>query len=125
MIPENQQEALKKLTSKEALLGLMTLGAKSGISALNIAIDSDGLTYVNISVQAELTEGDGSEYFEVLNIPEGLKSAGGYIATNDNGDGGFVEVIITGTTALFTFNAGAVYRTVYVAVLLSKRTLEI
>ena len=125
MIPENQQEALRKLTSKEALLGLMFLVAKSGIDSMAVAIDSDGFTYVHISGSATLTVGDGSEYFEVKNIPEGLLTVGEYVATNDNGGGGSVNVSITGTTATFTFNAGEAGRTVYFSVLLSKRTQEI
>ena len=125
MIPENQQEALKKLASKEALLGLMTLGANSGITTMSAIIDSDGLTYVNISGHADLTDGDGSEYFELENIPKGLRSTGDYVATNDNEGGGSVIVGISGTTATFTFNEGAVGRTVYFSVLLSKYRLDI
>ncbi len=124
MIPENQQEALKKLTSKESLLGLIKLGVLQGIGSIGITIDSDGLTYVNISGQAVLNEG-GDEYFEVKNIPEGLKTAGAYVATNDEGGGENVNAEIAGTVATFTFNAGAVGRTVYFSVLLSKVMLGI
>ena len=125
MIPENQQEALRKLTSKEALLGSMIIGTHSGIDTLSAIIDSDGFNYVHISGQADLTEGDGSEYFELINIPEGLYSAGAYVATNDNGDGDSVNVATDGTTATFTFNEGAIGRIVYFYVLLSKFTLGI
>ena len=125
MIPENQQEALKKLTSKEALLGLVTLDDHSGLDEMCIVIDSDGFTYVHMSGQATLTEGDGSAYFQLRNIPEGLYSAGDYVATNDNGDGGSVNVEIDKTTAIFTFNEGAIGRTVYFSVLLSKVALDI
>ena len=124
MIPENQQEALRKLTSKEALLGLMTLGTMGGISELTANIDSDGLTYVHISGHTLLSDGE-NEYFELLNIPNGLKSAGSYVATNENGGGGSVNVVIVGTTATFTFNAGAAERTVYFSVLLSKVLFDI
>ena len=120
MIPENQQEALRKLTSKEALLGLMIIGAHGGLGVLNAIIDSDGFNYVRISGQADLNEGDGSEYFELLDIPKGMLSAGSYVATNDNGGGGSINVQISGTTATFTFNEGARGRTVYFSVLLSK-----
>ena len=123
MIPQNQQEALRKLTSKEALLGLMTVGPNNGIGSMSITIDSDGLTYVHISGNAILTEGD-DEYFDLLNIPKGVQSAGNYVATNDNGGGGSVNVEILETVAKFTFNEGAVGRTVYFSVLLSKRLEE-
>lgn len=125
MIAENQQEALKKLTSKEALLGLTDLGSNYGIASMGVAIDSDGYTYVIISGQAQLTEGDGSEYFTVVNIPVDMGSAGSYLATNNNGGGGRVGVSISGTTATVTFDAGDVNRVVYFSILLSKRTLDI
>ncbi len=124
MIPENQQEALRKLTSKEALLGLMALGQNSGIDSMTATIDSDGLTYVHISGNALLSDGK-DEYFELLNIPEGLQSADDYIATNDNGGGCHVNVLINGTVAKFTFNDGAVGRVVYFSVLLAKHHVEI
>ena len=125
MIPENQQEALRKLVSKEALLGLMTLGSNSGIDAMSFAKDSDGFTYVHISGSAVLTEGDGSEHFQLLNIPKGLRTVRHYVATNDNGGGGSVKVLIDGTKATFTFNDGAIGRAVYFSALLSKVTLDI
>ncbi len=125
MIPENQQEALRKLTSKEALLGLMTLGQNGGIDSMSITIDSDGFTYVHISGSATLSAGDGSEYFKLLNIPKGLQSAGDYVATNDNGGGGSVIVEIGPASATFTFNEGEIGRTVYFSVLLSKAVLDI
>ena len=127
MIPENQQEALRKLTSKEALLGLMTLGGNYGIAAMSITIDSDSLTYVHISGHAMLTEGE-DEYFELTNIPKGLNSAGTYVATNNEGGAGCVTVTVSGTTtttATIKFNPGAVDRTVYFSVLLSKVMLGI
>ena len=125
MIPQNQQEALRKLTSKEALLSLITVGANAGIDTLYVTIDSDGYTYVSISGSAILTEGDGTEMFELTNIPVGLLSAEDYPATNANGGGGSVNVSITGTTTTFTFNEGAVGRTVYFSVLLSKVILHL
>ena len=124
MIPQNQQEALRKLTSKEALLELIAVGESEGIDELSAAIDTDGYTYVSISGSAILTEGDGTEMFELVNIPVGLESAGAYAATNDNGGGGYVSVLIVGTTATFSFNPGAVGREVYFSVLLSKGALE-
>ena len=120
MIPENQQEALKKLASKEALLSLIEITQYEGIGGLSVAIDSDGYTYLSISGSAILNEGDGSEYIQIYNIPAGLHSAVEYLATNDNGGGGSVNVSVTGTTATVTFNAGAVGRTVYFSVLLTK-----
>ena len=125
MIPQNQQEALRKLTSKEALLNSIILGADAGIDIMTITIDTDGYTYVSISGNAILTEGDGTEMFELRNIPVGMRSAGDYVATNSNGGGGSVNVTIAGTTATFTFNAGKVNRIVYFSVLLSKQIAEL
>lgn len=125
MIPENQQEALRKLTSKEAILSSMDITSHAGIDGMYATIDSDGYTYVSISGNAVLTDGDGSEYFALGNIPVGMQSSADYLATNDDGGGGSVHVTISGTTATITFNAGTVGRTVYFSVLLSKKTLEI
>ena len=125
MIPENQQEALKKLTSKVELLHLIKVGAHTGIDALSSVLDTDGYTYISISGNAMLTEGDGTEMFILENIPVGMQSAGYYVATNSNGGGGSVNVTIAGTTATFRFNAGAVDRAVYFSVLLSKIRAEI
>ena len=119
MIPENQQEALRKLTSREALLGLMTLSIRGGIDSLNVNIDSDGFNYVNISGQATLVNGAG-EFFDVVNIPEGLYSAESYPATNDEGGGGSVNTQIVGSTLTITFNNGTAGRTVYFSILISK-----
>ncbi len=125
MIPENQQEALKKLTSKEALLKLINIGATVGIDTMSTVIDTDGYTYVSIFGFATLTEGDGTEMFTLEDIPVGMQSTSDYVATNSNGGGGSVNVTIAGTTATFKFNAGEVGRIVYFSVLLSKRALDI
>ena len=125
MIPENQQEALRKLTSKEALLSLIKVGTYAGIDLMSAVIDTDGYTYVSISGKAILTEGDGTEMFELINIPVDVVGVGAYVATNNEGGGGCVNVAISGTTATFTFNAGAVDRTVYFSVLLSNYSVDI
>ena len=103
----------------------MILGSNDGIVSMIANIDSDGFTYVHISGNATLAEGDGSEYFELLNIPVGMISAGAYPATNDQGGGGSVNVSMSGTTATVSFNAGTAGRAVYFSVLLSKRFEEI
>ena len=125
MIPENQQEALRKLTSKEAILSAISVGESEGIDAISAVIDTDGYTYVHIFGNASLNEGDGTEMFEIINIPAGMMSCGSYVASNDNGGGGSVFVTRVGTTARIKFTAGAVGRTVYFSVLLSKRYVDI
>ena len=128
MIPENQQEALRKLTSKEAILSLIEIGNTEGIGFCALNIDSDNETYLHISGNAELSEGDGTEFIEIENAPIGLESIAKFPATNSEGGGGYVTVEYVNATLYpkrirISFNAGAMDRTVYFSAYLSKLLL--
>ena len=124
MIPENQQEAVRKLAAKEAILGLIVLSNNNGVDVSNMTVDSDGFTYLHVSGKAILEDSE-DVYFDIKNIPEGLYTAGDYIATNNNGGAESVSVTVTGTTATISFNTGEAGRTVYFSILLSKTFLKI
>lgn len=123
MIPEKLEKYLDTLSKKEEFLSRITIVGNEGIDEYSIVIDSDGLTYCTISGNV-LLEGQGDDAtITVSNIPEGLKSAGTYLATNNLGTAGYIYVNISNTTAVITFNEGAEERTIYFSILLTKKEI--
>ena len=130
MIPQNQQDALKKLTSKEALLSLIAIGNTLGIEGGSLIFDSDNETYLHISGNIALEIGDGTEFIEIENVPSRLISAGKYPATNSEEGAEFVKVNYPDSIQYpkrikIYFTAGTSGRSVYFSVLLAKVVQEI
>lgn len=125
MIPEKLERYLDTLSRKEEFLSRITVVGNAGINGFGIVVDSDGLTYCTISGQVDLDgTGDGA-IITVSNIPERLVSAGKYPATNDQGTAEYVNVSITNTTALVTFNEGVEDRVIYFSILLTKKEVSV
>ena len=130
MIPENQQEALRKLTSKEALLSLIEKVDSDSISAIQLNFDSDNETYLHISGYAIVQTADDSAFIEIENVPSGLLSTEAYPATNSEGGAGFVNVgypneELYPTRLRISFNEGTMSRTIYFSALLSKTLIDL
>ena len=122
MIPQNQQEVLKKLSEKNQLLRDVTI--TGDVDAYSLVFDSDGISYFTISGNV-ITVTSGEEYLEITGIPNGLVIADAYPATNDLGTSGFVTVSkISDNSWKITFNAGTAGRTIYFSVMLSKFVIE-
>ena len=122
MIPQNQQEALKKLSEKTQFLQDVTI--TSDVNEYSVAIDSDGISYFTISGYAGIGS-SGEEEIVITGIPNGLKNAGVYQATNNVGTTGYVTANkITDNSWRIQFNAGTAGREVYFSVMLSQVVLE-
>ena len=123
MIPQNQQEVLKKLSEKNQFLQDVTITGDVGGHSL--AIDSDGISYFTISGYV-ITAGSGNEYIEIAGIPNGLVSVDEYPATNDLGA---TESIIAGKKSdnvwRIFFNPGTAERSIYFSVMLSQVVINI
>ena len=118
MIPQNQQEVLKKLSEKNQFLQDVTI--TGDVDAYILAIDSDGISYFTISGTLR-TKSSGEEYIEITGIPTGLISAEQYPATNDLGTSGYVTTSeVSDNVWRITFNAGTAERTIYFSVMLSQ-----
>ena len=123
MIPQNQQEVLKKLSEKTQFLQGVTISGD--VSGGEFVVDSDGISYFTISGHAT-TATTGAEYIEITGIPAGLSSVEEYLATNDLGTSEIVTTSIRAGNALrITFNAGTAERTVHFSVMLSTTTFEL
>ena len=118
MIPQNQQEVLKKLSEKKQFLRDVTITGNVNSSAL--AIDSDGISYFTISGNV-VTITSGEEYIEITGIPNGLVHAFEYPATNDVGTSGYVTTVkVSDNVWRINFNAGTAERNIYFSVMLSQ-----
>ena len=123
MIPQNQQEVLKKLSEKTQFLQGVTISGD--VSGGEFVVDSDGISYFTISGHAT-TATTGAEYIEITGIPDGLKSIEEYPATNDLGTLEYVSVTLrSGNVRRITFNSGTAERTVHFSVMLSKTWFEL
>ena len=122
MIPQNQQEVLKKLSEKTQFLQNVTItGIVDGYS---LVIDSDGISYFTISGNVS-TATSGDEYIEITGIPNGIIAASRYMATNDLGTSEYVEANRVSDNALrINFNAGTADRRIYFSVMLSQIVIE-
>ena len=123
MIPQNQQEVLKKLSEKTQFLQGVTISGD--VNGGFFVFDSDGISYFTISGSAT-TATTGEEYIEITGIPAGLSAAEQYPATNNLGTSEFVTTIQrSGNVWRIAFNAGTAGRTVYFSVMLSKNFVEL
>ena len=118
MIPQNQQEVLKKLSEKTQFL--QDVAITGNVYGYSVAIDSDGISYFTISGTI-IPETSGSEYIEITGIPNGLTSAIQYPATNDLGTSGYVGATkVSDNVWKITISPGDSERTIYFSVMLSK-----
>ena len=118
MIPQNQQEVLKKLSEKKQFLQDVTI--TGDVTGYSFAFDSDGISYFTISGYAT-TASSGSEYIEITGIPNGLVSATEYPATNDLGESEYVTPVkVSDNVWRINFNAGTADRNIYFSVMLSQ-----
>ena len=122
MIPENQQEVLKKLSEKTQFLQNVTINGN--VSGYSLAIDSDGLSYFTISGMVT-TETETEEYISITGIPNGLVSAERYPATNELGASEYVTALkVTENTWRILFNESSEDRIIYFSVMLSQVLLD-
>ena len=118
MIPQNQQEVLKKLSEKKQFLQDVTI--TRNVDGYDVVIDSDGISYFTISGNVTVVT-SGEEYIEITGIPNELVSSGEYPATNDLGTSGYVTASkVSDNTWTILFNAGTAGRKIYFSVMLSK-----
>ncbi len=123
MIPQNQQEVLKKLSEKTQFLQDAAI-TEYDVAGYSLAFDSDGISYFTISGSV-VAATSGEEYIEISGIPNGLVSADSYPATNDLGTSGYVTPSkISDNSWKITFNAGTAERKIYFSVMLSKVSLD-
>ena len=123
MIPQNQQEVLKKLSEKTQFLQGVTISGD--VDGGFFVFDSDGISYFTISGYV-VTETTGEEYIEITGIPDGLYAAEEYPATNDLGTSEYVSPSPrSGNVWRITFEAGTAERIIYFSVMLSKTVREL
>ena len=124
MIPEKQQEVLKKLSEKNQFLQNVTISDIVNVDTFSLALDSDGISYFTISGSVEVNTSDLTG-FRITGIPNGLKSAGEYPATNNLSTSGYVLATkIAEDTYDIQFNGGTAGRTIYFSVMLSQVYIE-
>ncbi len=118
MIPENQQEVLKKLSEKKQFLQDVTI--TGNVNEYSVVIDSDGISYFTISGYVRPETSD-VEYIEITGIPNGLTTASEYPATNDLGSSGYVSAIfVSDNVWRIVCNPGEAARYIYFSVMLSQ-----
>ena len=123
MIPQNQQEVLKKLSEKTQFLQGVTISGD--VDGGFFVFDSDGISYFTISGNV-VTETTGEEYIEITGLPDELLQVDEYPATNDLGTSEFVTTSLhSGKVWRIAFNAGTAERTVYFSVMLSRIKFEL
>ena len=123
MIPQNQQEVLKKLSEKKQFLQDVTI--TGNVNEYYCVIDSDGISYFTISGSAYIIT-SGVEEIEITGIPNGLETAFNYPATNDLGTSGHVTTSkIADNVWKIMFNSGQAGRTVYFSVMFAQATISL
>ena len=123
MIPQNQQEVLKKLSEKTQFLQDVAI-TEYDVGGYSLVIDSDGISYFTISGNVIALTSD-EEYIELTGIPNGLKGSNEYPATNDLGTAGYVfSVKLHDNVWRIYFNEGTAERRVYFSVMLSQVVFE-
>ena len=124
MIPQNQQEVLKKLSEKTQFLQNVTIRDSVNVNGFAVVIDSDGISYFTISGFVTVSTSETAQ-FAIRGIPTGLENAGDYPATNDVGTSGYVSVNkITDSNYVIMFNKGTAGRTIYFSVMLSQLLID-
>ena len=118
MIPQNQQEVLKKLSEKTQFLQGVTI--TGNVNGYSLAIDSDGISYFTIHGYVT-TETEDIEQIVITGIPSGLVSADRYLATNELGTPEYVTTSkVSENIWAINFNASTEDRIIYFSVMLSK-----
>ena len=121
MIPQNQQEVLKKLTEKKQFLQDVTI--TGNVKGYSLVIDSDGISYFMISGFASPETSD-EEYIIITGTPIELSYADGYPASTDLGSSEFVTIApvdaVDENAWKITFAAGTAERNIYFSVMLSQ-----
>ena len=123
MIPQNQQEVLKKLSEKTQFLQDVTITDTENVINYSLAVDSDGISYFTISGYVAVGTSDVA-MIEIDGIPNGLESADYYPATNDLGTSGSVGTEVDSNNLWkITFNSGTAGRTIYFSVMLTQKAI--